>query len=579
MLLYINLVWKLECYNKLIVRGRIATYVVRRHNYYVIAIGGTFGIVFFERSLANVALEVIVNIGVLIVVTLYGGVSTGCFMPVVSFVGYPRIGIEGVLVTVVVRALVTKNIFVFVDVLAFFNVCNVVSAGCFHPVSVLVKLPLVGVLAELLFTGLADAVVVLVKVLALVNVSNVVSASCFLPMLFSIELQFVGVLAELIFTGVTYTVVVLVIVCTAILFNGCVSAGGFLVVLGRGVRPFGLEGVLVTVVITAHCAYTVNIEVVSLNLGLNRVVTTGSLVPVTCFVGSPLAIAEGVLAELVGTNVTNAVVVLILVRTAGLVSYSVVTGRSKPVLGFCGRPLGSIGMLVIVIPLTALNVTNAVVVCIYVVARNVSLALITLEVLVSVNVLGASNCSLTDIALEVAVGINVLGASYGSAALVTLEVLVCILMYCAGKSRLTLVTLIVGVIVNVSIAVDLIVALVTGKVVILVDVLRAGNKSEALIALVILIFVNVSGAGKLLSASITLEVFVLVNVIGALHCGAALVTLVNSVYGFINVICTRYCYATGVAQQVTVCIAVICAGRCSKAGSKTAYKSDDEQKC
>ena len=192
---------------------------MRRHNYYVIVISGYIRIGFLVRSLANVTLEIPVNVGVLLIVALYGGVSTGRFVPVVSFVGYPRIGIEGVLVTVVVRAIVTEDVFVFVCVLAFFDVSNVVSAGCFHPVTFLVKLPLIGVLAELLFTGLADAVIVLVCVLAFFDVSNVVSASCFLPMLFSIKLQFVGVLAELIFTGVTYTVVVLVIVCSAVLFN------------------------------------------------------------------------------------------------------------------------------------------------------------------------------------------------------------------------------------------------------------------------------------------------------------------------------------------------------------------------
>ena len=144
---------------------------MRRHYYNVIIIVvGDIGIEILIRCQTFVTSEILVNIGVFFVISLYAFVICAAFsvvlagrsVPVMSFVGDPLFGVKDVLVTVVVGANVANDISVSINV--SFNVLGSygVAAGGLIPVIILVKVRsfAVGMIAELIVTDIANAVVV-----------------------------------------------------------------------------------------------------------------------------------------------------------------------------------------------------------------------------------------------------------------------------------------------------------------------------------------------------------------------------------------------------------------------------------
>ena len=149
----------------------------------------------------------------------------GCFVPVMSFIGGPSI-LVGVIVTVVPGALVTEAVVIAINVSAGFKVWNTMSAGCLEGVALSIVFPFVGVLViKVPSASVTDGNVLTVGMLAKVCY-NVVSAGCCMPVIDFIAGPFVsiGVLAELIFTDLADTVIVLVNVRSSVLLNGGVTA-------------------------------------------------------------------------------------------------------------------------------------------------------------------------------------------------------------------------------------------------------------------------------------------------------------------------------------------------------------------
>lgn len=186
-----------------------------RGSYYnrSVGIGYVGDIDLLVGNLASVASEVTVDVGVLCVVTLYSAVIAGSYVPVMSIIGEPSRGIEGVLVTVIESAYVTFAVSIAVNVVTLILVCEVTAAGRSEPMlSVLynvVVYPLVGVSTYLERTYVAEAVFVIIKVSCRVMLYLVITVGV-MPMVFGIVVPFgLGSMgAELIVTLVTDTVVV-----------------------------------------------------------------------------------------------------------------------------------------------------------------------------------------------------------------------------------------------------------------------------------------------------------------------------------------------------------------------------------
>ena len=193
--------------------------VMRRKNdnVIVIVIIGKFGIRIFVRRLTFVTFEVVVYVGVLGVISLNVGVFAKSFVPVVSSVGYPHVGIELMLVTVVPTAHVANDIFVLVNVSCFACGLDVVSAGG--------KVPMV--------LGVEGC-----------NVT-------------------ISVVAELVKTNVTDSVVIIIGVKSEVFLSCRMSAIGSVPVFGRSRGPYGFVSMLVHIVVCTYGTYTVVVEFVS----------------------------------------------------------------------------------------------------------------------------------------------------------------------------------------------------------------------------------------------------------------------------------------------------------------------------
>ena len=166
----------------------------------------------------------------------------------------------------------------------------------------------------------------------------------------------VGILVNA-FAGVTLEVSVSVGVFCFIL--GVIMVTGSIVpVMSFILRPFGREGVLASV--SANVTNTVGILVAMSGEAIGYVVSALGSVPVIVFIGRPFGFVF-VIAELIFTNVTNTVVVFVVVCMKSKLALSVVsTGRSVPVVSDVLFPSFSIeGVLA---HLICANVTNTVVI-------------------------------------------------------------------------------------------------------------------------------------------------------------------------------------------------------------------------
>ena len=269
--------------------------------------------------------------------------------------------------------------------------------------------------------------------------------------------------------------------------------------LGLGGGPGILKGMNVGVLVSA-LANTVCVEDVRENsfcIGL-CVMSALKGTPVTVIVTltPALFLRLKVLTRCVIAHVADTVVVFIGVRSLCVYGDFMLTGNCVPVLCLVRAPFGSVGVLMVIIPLAALYVADA--------------------VLVFVDV-SAGYVSLTLVALKVSVCVNVLGAGHGSVTLIALKVSVSVLMRSTSKLTLAQITEIIFISVGMLVAVYVLRASVAFIVAVLVNVLIAGDKLIALIAIVVFVFINVSLAFNRCSAFVTFEVFVFVNVAGALH--------------------------------------------------------------
>ena len=137
---------------------------MRRHynDVLVIVIIRHIGIKILVGSLTNIAFEIPVYVGVLFVITLHIGMLASGTVPMMGFVCYPRVGIEGMLMTVIPGALVAEDISVLVNVRFFVFRFYAVTAGGFVPVVLgIVRMNFtVCVVAELISTNVTNTVVV-----------------------------------------------------------------------------------------------------------------------------------------------------------------------------------------------------------------------------------------------------------------------------------------------------------------------------------------------------------------------------------------------------------------------------------
>ena len=451
-------------------------------------------------------------------------VSTGNFLPVVFCIVRPGFSV-GVVVVVVPLASVTDTVVVFVSVSCLILGLGYVSAVCSLPVVFVIVRPgfVVGMLAELIFTGVTYTIIVLVDVrFRSCGYNDMTSVTgCFLPVLFSIGLEFVGiyVLVSAVITTsgtkdtvlgvegmscsfhicgcvtalrrtpvsscihspvcrvvdfvvVTYnvfanvtesvaTVFFVNVLSNVLTFNGVSASRSMPVALLVEVPAFFVVGVLVSAIPFTNVTGAVVVSVyVSCKILIVKIVSTSNCMPVVLIVGGPLG-AVGVLVVVVPkTSVTDTVVICIGMRSKALSFYGVITGSCVPVILCVVRPVGSVGVLVVVVPFASVtdtvivlicvlflilgidiasagrlkvvvalvvrvffivfvltenvvacfNIAFAVVIVVLVRAGYVSLALIALKVFVSISVLSTFHSSAADVTEKVAVVINVNGA-------------------------------------------------------------------------------------------------------------------------------------------------------------------------
>ena len=327
--------------------------------------------------------------------------------------------------------------------------------------------------------------------------------------------------------------------------------------LGSGAGPLGFKGMNVSINVSAdtNAILIKGVSGDSRCIGLKGV-SAGCGMPVSALVACPGSIVYlGVSAGNVCTNVADTVVVLIIVSAAVSISDGVRAGGLVPMLGLAGLPFIGICMSVIVIPLTSLNVADTVVICINVNALNVSLALITLKVGVSINVVYALKLFAALVALKVFISILVVYALKLGLAVVTAEILVCIYVVDAIDECFALVTFKVAVSIYVVVAIKLVAADITVEVHVLniAVLIGAGNVLAAKVAFAISgISVYVILARKVLTAKVTVKVAVLVNVLFTFKLLAALVAL--EVYVIVNVLGAGKLGATSVTLKVAVSV-------------------------
>ena len=169
--------------------------------------------------------RVVVFINVSCLVSNLNVVGTSYSMPVILAVVRPLSRV-GMLVIVVPSTSVTDTVVVFINVSCLVSNLDGVSTGYCMPVVGSVVRPSVSIGVSVIVvpsTSLADTVVVLVLMLSLVGY-NVVSAGCSVPVIGLIVSPFFSkfVLAELIFTGLADTVVVFINVSGYILAGNSV---------------------------------------------------------------------------------------------------------------------------------------------------------------------------------------------------------------------------------------------------------------------------------------------------------------------------------------------------------------------
>ena len=292
-------------------------------------------------------------------------VSAGNCVPVVDKIDGVFFSI-GVFVIVVPKTSVTDTVVVFISVSRLAGHINGVSAGYFMPVIFVIVGPSfsVGVLVVVVpFTAVADTVVVSVYVSCLESYLDIVSTGNFLPMVFCIvrPVFSVGVVVVVVpLTNVAETVVVLVCVSclignlTGVVTDGCVPVVNFVV------SPILGELVFAELLLT-NFAEAVVVFVGMSGSRLSYVVSTGCFVVVLVKVVCPIAFVIGMGVIVVPkTSVTDTVVVF--VNVSSLESYLdiVSTGNFLPVVFCIVRPVFSVGVVVVVVPLA--SVTDTVVV-------------------------------------------------------------------------------------------------------------------------------------------------------------------------------------------------------------------------
>ena len=109
-------------------------------------------------------------------------------------------------------------------------------------------------------------------------------------------------------------------------------------------------------------------------------------------------------------GVTFGIVVHIVVRAFFRSGYIVIASGLVPMLVFVVRPIEIVLVLVIVVPFTNRNVTNTVVICVYVRTNELSGTSVTNEVRVYVFVIRTFEFSFTDVASEIFVLVYVIYA-------------------------------------------------------------------------------------------------------------------------------------------------------------------------
>ena len=214
-------------------------------------------------------------------------------------------------------------------------------------------------------------------------------------------------ITELISAIVTDTVVVSVTVLVIASELNVASAGCVLPVLVGVIAPSCIVGVIAVALltnVTDTVLVLVVISVVCLVLG-SYVTVTGILVPVSRCVIRPFGVV-GVGAHYVCTNVTFTIVVFVGVRCF----FSIINVTSADNLLVVLVSVGGVVLSVSVLTdleLTSCIVANTVVVIVDVVTLYSFFTLVAEKVLVLIYVLGAFNSSLASVTEEVTVGINV----------------------------------------------------------------------------------------------------------------------------------------------------------------------------
>lgn len=270
---------------------------------------------------------------------------TGVSVPVAFSTGFPNVLVKFVNVIANVGAHSTCDAFaVHLVTLSFGStVGSIVSAYGGMPVLFIIKSPYFFVVyvvrsTYVVFTNVAFAVVVFIKVLCNINSGNVVSAASCMPMFFFVRGPIYRIVSVLVIvvpsTNVTETIVIDVKVITFCLNVYRVITVRIVPVLVFIVRPFGFVCMNVVIIPRTYVADTVVCLIhVSAVAALN-VVSTGRCIPVMSSIVGVSRLIGVLMVVIPFANVTNAVVVSILVSFAILGIYVTVTGRKEIVVSF-----------------------------------------------------------------------------------------------------------------------------------------------------------------------------------------------------------------------------------------------------
>ena len=277
----------------------------------------------------------------------------------------------GMLVIVVPLTTVAYTVVVFILVLSLVSNGNVVSTSYVVPVIIIIVVPFGSIFVGVIVVPLASVaytVVVFVLVLSLVSNGNIVSTSYVVPVIILIVIPFGSICVGMIVVpraNVTKTVVIFVLVVAKLILHRGVLTYCCVPVSFGIVRPIFREFVRAVLIQTYFA------ESVIVFIGMRRYVLTGNVVStrrsieVILKVVCPFGFVIRMLVTVVPiTAVTETVIVLVLMNA--LVDYGngMSTSYVVPVIILIVIPLGSILMLVIIVPITAVAYT--VVICVYV---------------------------------------------------------------------------------------------------------------------------------------------------------------------------------------------------------------------